>query len=283
MPRTSKVEVANPNYEVGLQPLFTHDGVKTQFVCTRRKDNGNVLGVCRGQYGLVQNQSLLDMAESEFAINGLRGFNRTVYLAKGGARMYARYDFRDKVLEVPKIGDKIGLRLTVNNSFGGSSPVTLSFGTLRLVCTNGMARMNDEFNLSQRHNLGISIDAMKTSLDVILARHSDIVKVFGDMAEIEIPQVKGNQIIAGLVKRNVLSERVADRIGEVWANPIHAEDRGRNLFNLYNAATQYLSHEFEDKHFESAQKIGGRVGNAFNEMAHNPSRIEETVLAGLAD
>ena len=53
-------------------------------------------------------------------------------------KMYARYNFMENVIEIPKVKDTLGLRLTAHNSFDRGSRVYFSVGAVRLVCTNGM-------------------------------------------------------------------------------------------------------------------------------------------------
>lgn len=268
--RKSQPIETNHDYTVGVESLHTRDGKETTFCGTRRKDNGLVLGVVKCNYGLIQNSQLVNMAEDVFAANGMGQFNRHVSVCRGGARLFARYDFRDKVAEVPKVGDKVGLRLTINNSFDGSSPVSMAFGALRLICTNGMTTMDSEFSLTKKHTASIEITSFKDALDGSLAKYSDILKVFGEMSEIEVSPDKGKLVI---------SDRNSEKVLGIWAHPTYQEDRPRNLFSLYNSVTQWISHDFEANHFENAQKLSARVGTEFINMTRNPSRLQELVEA----
>ena len=50
-----------------------------------------------------------------------------------------------------------------------------------------------------------------------------------------------------------------DSIQMVWDNPTHKEDEGRNLYNLYNATTQHLTHDVEGGRFEYARRVSSQV------------------------
>lgn len=271
----------NFNFNVSVEPLSFADGTKTEICATRRLDTGAALGNCKKGYGLVQNPELIDMVEKCFSRNGLGEFKRHIAVARGGSRLFARYDFRDKVTTMPKVGDKVGLRLTANNSFDGSSRISLTMGLLRLRCTNGMVTMDSEFNLAQKHTSSVSIDVIMKALDAAMYKHSDIALAFSELSEIEVPQERGEHLLQGLVAKKILSDRVKDGISEIWAKPTYSEDSARTLWNVYNAATQYISHDHEEKHFEAAQKLNARVGSTFLGLARNPTRIQELVLAGI--
>lgn len=276
--RKSQPIEGNFNYQVQIQPLFSKEGNATCLKGTRRLDNGEFLGTCTESYGIVQNNDVISMVESVFNINGLGAFERQVKVARGGRRVFARYDFKDKVTTIPKVGDRVGLRLTAHNSFDGSSKLTLEMGLLRLRCTNGMTTMQSEFNMAKKHYLGLDVDSIKDALNNAMTKYSDIVSVFGEMSEINITQAQGETIINNLVKRNVLSERLSKNVLNIWEKPSYAEDSARTLYNLYNANTQYVTHEFEAEHFENAQKMNARLGSEFVAMTRIPSRLSDALV-----
>jgi hypothetical protein len=66
-------------------------------------------------------------------------------------------------------------------------------------------------------------------------------------------------ILDNLAIKKVLSESLRDSIQMVWDAPTHKEDEGRNLYNLYNATTQHLTHDVEGGRFEYARRVSHSV------------------------
>ena len=81
----------------------------------------------------------------------------------------------------------------------------------------------------------------------------------------------GENIMLNFVKAKDISERMATEVLKIWTNPTYHEDRERNLWNLYNATTQHLTHEVEGKRFELAEKVNTRIMSAFVKSARNNS------------
>jgi dihydroneopterin aldolase len=64
---------------------------------------------------------------------------------------------------------------------------------------------------------------------------------------------------------------MANKVREIWENPKHREDSDRNVWNLYNAVTQHLTHEVAPKRFELAERVGDAV---VAQLAGNIRNIE---------
>ncbi len=139
---------AAPSFMQLPSGVFVKDG----FTVNRRVDNHAVLGKVTDRYGIVQNSDLIQAAEDAFKAQGLTDYTRKVVVAGDGERMYAVYDFRS-VTRALKVGDDVGLRLTVQNSFDGSLRASFMAGMLRLVCKNGMVAVKGEVGISSRPEL----------------------------------------------------------------------------------------------------------------------------------
>ena len=80
-------------------------------------------------------------------------------------------DFANHQVKMPQVGDTLGMRLILNNSFDRSLRLSLVVAILRLVCTNGMKALGTEFALTKRHSKKTSLDDLITdaALDASLA------------------------------------------------------------------------------------------------------------------
>jgi hypothetical protein len=255
------------DYEVECVPLLTQDGQSTRFFGNRRKDTGEVFATVTDRYELLQNAPLVDCTESLFREKGMTGWKRKEVVTHGGARMRALYDF-------PNIGGKVDgqdliFRLKVQNSFDGSLRASFQVGLVRLICSNGMAVPVNTLNLTKKHTASLETSFVGSALDHAVQSFRTALPDFQKMSEMPVSQKDGKTILFNLADRKVFSERHAEAINEIWERP-------RNLWNLYNAATQHFTHNVEagsrgKPRFELAERLNTAVMQTFVKSARRGS------------
>ena len=265
--RVKQVEVPHPT-----------KGGKSGYFMNVREDNDEILGWTSDRYGLVNNMDLLDKADSAFEARGI-DVTRKVIVTEGGAKMRAQYDLSGDMFraEVPQVGDTMAYRLTAQNSFDRSLRISFALGLVRLICTNGMTTMEKEVEMVKKHSRQVNIGDIISddALDRALAKLGDSVNVFGRLAQVELEQEQGLNILQNLANGKVISEKVRESIAHIWNNPTHDEDKGRNLYNLNNAVTQHLTHDVADERFEYANRVTSNVLKRFDMAARNSKRLEK--------
>ena len=70
-----------------------------------------------------------------------------------------------------------------------------------------------------------------------------------------------------LTKAKVIADRNVDKVKIIWNDPSHREDKSRNLWSLYNAVTQFTSHQVEPTSYELAQRINRGTLVALNKAS----------------
>lgn len=267
---------SNFNFNVEAAPSFMQlaDGtfVKDGFTVNRRTDSMTVLGKVTDRYGIVQNVDLINAAEEAFAAQGMVDYTRKVVVAGEGERMYAVYDFRS-VTRALAVGDEVGLRLTVQNSFDGSLRASFLGGILRLVCKNGMVTVEREFGMTQKHGSRVSVVFVQEALRKALGAWEKSLNVFDRLAAVSITQAQGVNILNRFADNNTLSGKLLEGVAAIWATPTHREDNGRNLYNLYNALTQHLTHNVAGERFELAERVSRNVLSVLDRASRDNSRL----------
>jgi hypothetical protein len=274
-------QTSNYDYPVIQEKLFTGDGKETEWFVNRRTDTNQNLGICTEQYGLVQNADVFGAADDAIAARGLVPTDRNVYVSDNGARARLVLDFKDHTIKLPQVGDTLGMRLIVNNSFDRSLRLSFMLGLLRLVCTNGMKALDQEFSLTKRHSKKTSIDDLITNdaLDSALDSFSKTGDTFARLANTAIEQEQGLNILQNLAKGNVLSEKVREGIAGVWNAPTYEEDSARNLYNLYNATTQHLTRDVAAERFEYSERVNTNVLKKLSAASQNETKLAKLVKA----
>ena len=263
------------DYSVETVPLLTPDGKNSGWLGNRRTDTQQVLGVCTERYSLVQNKPLIETVENAFADNGLGNFDRKSYVMRDGARVYVQYDFKNQLTKLPKVGDDIGMRLTLHNSFDRSCRVSFEMGMLRLVCTNGMKTLGDEYSITQKHSDNLDMAKLVDVIKGSIQGFNKGTEVFARLAERTIGNDEGNVILDNLTKRKVIAERNVDKIKILWNGPKRPEDKARNLWNLYNAITEFTTHQIEPTSYELAARINKGSLHALNRATLIPSEFNK--------
>jgi hypothetical protein len=271
------------DYAFGVEKVaHTLDGEKTGWHAVRRTDmTGKIalLGMAKDNYSIVPNDELVNTAREAFTNLKADNYEEKLFCTLGGSRFYGEYTFRDKTIVVPKVGDTIGLRLTLNNSYDRSCKVGFSMGFVRLVCTNGMVTNSRDYDFNQLHSGKVPIadaqDAIEKAFDGF---NADSMAIFGDMAHQEITQKQGEIIVDNMAIKTLVSAAARDSVKMIWADPTHQRaDANRNLFNLYNAFTQHLTHSPTagyDK-FENSRKTSRKVFDRFERITRNEGEREE--------
>jgi hypothetical protein len=267
MARTTRPTSGNYDFPVVMEQLQTQDGSDAGFWGTRRTDTGQVLGVTSDKYGLLLNSTLVDSIESVLTDKGL-DYNKEVRVARDGATMYATYDLPGKNIAVPGVGDTVGMRITGRNSYDRSCFAGLDLAALREVCTNGMKALRSTYTFNQKHSSKLDLSGVSRAIDSALTAFDTIGEDYGLLAETKIDNTIGDFILKNLRDSKVLSNSLREEISKIWINPTYKEDEARNLYNLYNAATQHLT---SGKNRTAVQ----------NDRYEYASKVNETILKKL--
>ena len=286
MPITAKqTKNSNWGFEVVQERLLRASGNNAPIYANVRTDTDEVLGYSTDRYGIVQNDDLLGRAESAFASRGIN-FERNVYATDNGAKMRAVYDLQGPQFEtkVPQVGDIMGYRLTVQNSFDRTLRVSFALGLMRLVCTNGMQTMQKDVDMVSKHSQKLDLDSLITddALDKALGFLAKSGDVYGRLAATPLDEEQGLNVLANLTKKKVMSEKVRERVAQLWNNRgdlLRSDNHDPNLYNLYNAVTQHLTDEVEETRFEYANRMSNQVLKAFERGAGSQAQFAKLTKA----
>jgi hypothetical protein len=166
-------------------------------------------------------------------------------------------------------GQDLTFRLKVQNSFDGSLRASFAVGLFRLICSNGLAVPVNAIGMTKKHTQSLDVDFLSRAFDSSVRTFHESIPVLSKLIETPVNQRDGGRILDGLVARKVLSDRMSEGVKAVWESPTYHEDRDRNLWNLYNATTQHLTHTVEGRRFELAERVNSGVLGAFTKAVRN--------------
>lgn len=277
------------DYQVVQEPLFNRDGKpvmvgSSPVMGNFRTDNDVCLGTSTEKYEIVNNGSIVEKVEEALTKNGLGGFDSKKYVARDGARFYGVYDFKDVTGSVAT-GDNVGMRLTLNNSFDRSCGVSWSIGLLRLVCLNGMTAIVNDTSVTKKHSSKLDLAFIGDSIAESKGKFLNSVQTFQGLREHKVTKEQGGLILDNLAIKKVLADSMRDSIRMIWDNEDYRDDleyrpgqarleqRSDNLYNLYNATTQHLTHHVDG--FEYANRISKSMLKNLVKAQTNAKRFGE--------
>ncbi len=246
------------DYTVRSVPLYTADGKPANAWGNQRTDNGVIIGVTSDRYGIVQNADFTTAIETGFREIGLSFSKRDAVVTRWGARSHIEYEFNTRTAVVAK-GDTVALRIIARNSFDGTSKSSISVGAVRLVCLNGMTSFRQDLSMSVRHTTNVTPQFVVNVLHQAMDEWTELNAVWSNMARVPVSQQQGYTIIENLTKRGIYAERFAKAVTDVWSRPTYREDEARNIWNLYNAHTQVLTHNYGIQKYEMTQRSGHNI------------------------
>ena len=279
------IQTSDYDFTVERVPLtVSTTGKKSRVYSHVRTDTGEELGWGTEQYGFVQNGDLVNNAEEAFESRGMTPTNRRIVVTGRGERLFAQYDFMNETAAATRREDRVkgmemGMRLTLQNSFDRSLRVSFALGMVRLVCTNGMTTLEKEFGMTRKHSSNVEIGCIGYALDKAKGSFAKAAEGFSILGDVDITQEQGRNVLAQLNKSKVLSNVIKDGSLKVWENPTHEEDEARNLWTLYNAATQHLTHDVSESRFEYANTVSGNVLRKLRGAASSPDKLNRLVTA----
>ncbi len=260
------------DYTVRSVPLYTADGKPANAWGNQRTDNGVIIGVTSDRYGIVQNADFTNAIEKGFREIGLAFTERESIVTRWGARSHIEYEFNTRTAVVAK-GDVVALRIIARNSFDGTSKSSISVGAVRLVCLNGMTSFRQDLSMSVRHTTNVTPQFVVNVLHQAMDEWSELNGVWSSMARVPVSQEQGFTIIDNLTKRGVYAERFAKAVTDVWSRPTYREDEARNIWNLYNAHTQVLTHNYGIQKYEMTQRSGHSIVTSLRNAAFNENEF----------
>jgi hypothetical protein len=230
MARQTKPAQSVYDFDVHQEPLLTTDGKRTGYFGMVRRDTAEpiTLGVCTEQYGVVKNADLIEMVETNLANHDkLSNFTSKKFVVRDGARFYASYDFTDFKTELKPVGKR-----AKGDILG-----------LRLV-------VNNSYDRSTRVSLSLGFLRLICENGM-----TSLTKEFS------------------MTKRHTLAVNL-DFVGDALAHACDSVESSAqvfnklaqkdNLYNLYNAATQFLTRNVSQERYEYSERVNRDLLKVFS-------------------
>jgi hypothetical protein len=128
----------DPFVEIHKQPTYLSNGNQTGAYAITLGDNQKEVGIVKENYLLIENQKISEIGRNIMADSGIDFQPDKMFF--NGKQFREIYVAKDAGLEVqvPRVGDLIGLVCEIQNSYDSSIKAGINIYFQRLVCENGM-------------------------------------------------------------------------------------------------------------------------------------------------
>lgn len=244
-----KVTTENPFFNVIRVPLFVEIGgrqIETKKSAIVNNENGNVYGMVSPKYNIVTNEEVASIFQEAFVNYPVETV--TDHINNDGSKWYREIVFGDKYQKEVQVGDIVKTKIRIHNSYDGLSSVGYEFGSMRLVCTNGLTSYQKGSKMSFRHFQKEIIEQIQTSFEVGFNKFLNEFKLYEELAQTPYTEKQFIKFVLNEVKQDdedngLLSERQANKIissyGQIRNQ--YNDHRDTKWSNL-NVLTAYQTH-----------------------------------------
>ncbi len=232
------VEHGHPaDFPVVLQPVYYPTGEDYGPVPDRvavvRQDTNRVLAIVSKRYRLVTHQQLLDcVAAATTTTLDVGPVPRGIYVDRGGARMRALFKFPALARPISVTGE-ICPCVKIENTYDGTSRVSVHIGAFRFVCTNLAVGGGGVFGggFMSVHAGEIDIEQISAQLARYLGDFERIVRTYSAWSESVLELERHDQFLETLPSRPAEALRLRRSV----ETPL-------TVYSAYNQATQLATH-----------------------------------------
>lgn len=220
---------------VELQPLFTAQGQRSTRKAVVRTDTGEIVSDVSNRYQLVTHKELFNKVKP--LIDTFGEGKASCHSSGLGSKLLWQYDFKDISGDV-KVGDNVGFRVMLDNSYDTKSSFGIAIHGLRLKCLNGMAfpggqsiqcRYGHTGQLrDERGNLNIDLPKPDELVNLFrqgIARSANLAKLDMTMGDLEL--MRDRAIVDRIVPEKFVATSPLEEV---------------TAWGLYNQITHHITH-----------------------------------------
>lgn len=255
-----KKELFFPVYEAPLS--YVNDDAQMTDVPNKaivRADTGDLLSVVGPDYQLVKNEDVFQELYKILPSDGNVEV-KNAWTSNNGGRSFLEL-FMGNGGKIESVGQPVGNRLIVTNSYDRSRKFGLQAGLCVLACINGMISWKTRTELASFHlksqDIYGKIEAVASYLKIDLER----TQVYSDYGTTKV--IDPAKVLEAVSKNMHLPEKYEEA---VFAR---AEKSHSNYWELYQCFTEVITHEMDSP--QRRLQFEYRLDREFEKVYHNPA------------
>ena len=262
------MERASLDWSVEQAPLMTQTGLDvSSHKALYRGDTNKVLGVVGSDYSIIQNTTafaFFDIIAQKYGAT-----YEYAGIIKEGKRIFIQAQLHQSFQAAP--GDTVESFITLVTAHDGSSSLRAFLTPIRLFCQNQLIRAikSATTNVSLKHTANVN-DRIRAAMDVFqMSAHA--FQVFEEKSKYLARKVVDRQMVAKFLSEVIVdtgSTRAKNQQAKIADLFVHGRgNRGKNVWELYNAAVEFVDHERSSNEEKSLDSAMFGSGAALKEKA----------------
>jgi len=164
------------DFPVKTYPIVVHrQGEYLTFpkrIAVVREDSRKPIAIASDRYGLLLHKDVVKTFREAFGPK--EEIQEQFKMSKDGARMHYEVTLPNVLVEVSP-GDKMAMRLIVENSYDSSHRLQVVFGAFRLVCENGLVIGRKFLSISRKHvgEMTLEVGQIQKQVAILTAAFRD--------------------------------------------------------------------------------------------------------------
>jgi len=167
-------------------------------------------------------------------LNGFTLDRSSFGLARDGNQMFGVHTYKNG-------SDDLGLSIGFRNSYDKSMSVGLAIGASVFVCDN--LALTGEIAIMRKHTVNVWNDLEELAITTIYRSQNNFSHIQDDaesMKSVDLRDDDAYRLIGLLFGRGILTNRQLSVCKREWLKPTYQDFKPRNLWSLYNSATEAL-------------------------------------------
>ena len=216
-----------------------------------------------GDYKIIPHEEVI--AKTQEMVEKLPEYGQpefSIHMINQGAKMNCLVTFPEVEWEV-KPGDPISPRISVKNSYDTNWELSIDFGALQKVCTNGLVAFRSLFKKSGRHKVSLDVDNMMHTLNEGMENYSKQIGMWQNWAVKELATAQYQQIWDELPFGETYRKdlEVLPQVGTGKTIKGMLTEGRVNAWDFHSIVTQFLTHRVESEMVQIEK--GERVEHVF--------------------
>ncbi len=228
----------------GQEGLYSVDGKKALI----NSKTGKVISIVSDRYKVVTNQEIFHSFCKSIEESGVdaEGARVNVLQTETGGRAMVDFVFPNHQLQVAGDDSSTALQMCALNSFDGSHRYTVKAGGLRMKCLNGQILGDIVGSYSSTHTSSLDVQASANYIVQMITDFNKAGDYWSRMMQTPVTWEVADDVIRMFLdlpedfhpgeKFNARYEHCETLVGRYF------KEMGMNLYALYNALTDYVSH-----------------------------------------
>lgn len=222
-------------FPVSEEPISISGNEITSHKAIVRNDTNDVLSIVSSDYQLFKNEEVLRPLKKILKDNQNVNIKK-VWTAQNGASSFIELDFPKQIRELKK-GDVVSNRMIIMNSYNRLKKLSVMFGLIRLVCTNGMVSGRKVFSLSSKHTKNANFESPIENISKHFVINDKTINIYQQYIDTIIEEEKREEILDRIIQKIHLPQKYSDSV------LLKAKDSIKTYWDLYNIFTEVISHE----------------------------------------